>query len=89
MKFKPEKIMKFSTSMRKFREVTKSLKIDINGPTIEVKKEDCTVVDAKNIIPFLQIFYIYTQILFFLAVSGNKLHLELVLDKYAKYLMML
>lgn len=64
-KFKPKNIMKLNTSVRHTREVTKSLKIGINGLKIKTKKEDCITVDAKDIISLLGAFYIYIQIHFF------------------------
>lgn len=69
--------------------MAKSLKIITNGLKIEVKKEDYTTIDTKSIIFFLQIFYIYIQILIFLASLGNKLQLQLVLSKYAEHLIIL
>lgn len=45
--------------------MAKSLKIITNGLKIEVKKEDYTTIDTKSIIFFLQVFYIYIQILIF------------------------
>lgn len=88
-KLKTENIMKLSTSMRRTREVTKSLKIDGNGPEIEAKEEDCTVADEKGIIPLLRAFHVYMQIFVFLATPGNKQQLRFVFGKYAEYLMML
>ena len=88
-KFKPENIMKLSTSVRRTREAAKSLKIGNNGLEIEAKEEDCTTADAKGIIPLLRAFHVYTQILVFLAAPGNKLQLQLALSKYAEHLMML
>ena len=87
-KFKPENIMKLSTSVRRTREAAKSLKIGTNGLEIEAK-EDCTTADAKGITSFLQAFHVYTQILVFLAAPGNKLQLQLALGKHAEHLMML
>ena len=81
--------MKFSTSVRRNREVAKSLKIGINGLEIEAKEENCTTADAKGIIPLLRAFHVYTQILVFLAAPGNKLQLQLALGKYVEHLMML
>ena len=88
-KFKPENIMKLSTSVRRTREAAKSLKIGFNGLEIEAKEEDCTISDAKGIIPLLRAFHVYTQILVFLATPGIKLQLQLALGKYAEHLMML
>ena len=88
-KFRPENIMKLSTSVRRTREVAKSLKIGTNGLEIDAKEEDCIVADAKGIIPLLRAFHVYTQILVFLAALGNKLQLQLALGKYSEYLMML
>ena len=88
-KFKPENIMKLSTSVRRTKEAAKSLMIGTSGLEIEAKEEDCTTADAKGIIPLLRAFHVYTQILIFLAVPGNKLQLQLALSKYAKHLMML
>lgn len=59
-KFKPEKIMKLSTSVRRTREAAKSLKIGTSGLEIEAKEEDCTTADAKGIIPLLRAFHVYT-----------------------------
>ena len=59
-KFKPENIMKLSTSVRRTREAAKSLKIGTNGLEIEAKEEDCTIADAKGIIPLLRAFHVYT-----------------------------
>lgn len=87
--FKLENIMKLSIRVRRTRKAAKSLKISINGLEIETKEEDCTSVDAKSIIPLLRAFYMYTQILIFLAAPGNKLQLQLPLGKYVEYLMML
>lgn len=58
-KFKSENIMKLSISMRRIRETAKSLKISTNGLEIEVKEEDCTIVDVKDIIPLLQAYHMY------------------------------
>lgn len=88
-KFKPENVMKLSTSVRRTREAAKSLKIGSNGLEIKAKKEDCTIADAKGIILLLRAFHVYTQILVFLAAPGNKLQLQLALGKYAEHLMML
>ena len=88
-KFKPENIMKLSTSVRRTREAAKSLKIGTNGLEIEAKEEDCTTADAKGIIPLLQVFHVYTRILVFLAIPGIKLQLQLALGKYAEHLIML
>ena len=88
-KFKPENIMKLSTSVRRTREAAKSLKIGTNGLEIEAKEEDCTIADVKGIIPLLRAFHVYTQILVFLAAPGNKLQLQLALGRYAEHLMML
>lgn len=46
-KFKPENIMKLSTSVRRTREATKSLKIGTSGLEIETKEMDCTTADAR------------------------------------------
>ena len=88
-KFKPENIMKLSTSVRRTREAAKGLKIGTNGLETEAKEEDCTTADAKGIIVLLRAFHVYTQILIFLAAPGNKLQLQLALDRYAEHLMML
>ena len=88
-KFKPENIMKLSTSVRRTREAAKSLRIGTSGLEIEAKEEDCTTADAKGIIPLLRAFHVYAQILIFLAAPGNKLQLQLALGKYAEHLMML
>ena len=68
-------MMKLSTSIRRTRKVVKSFKIGTNGLKIQAKEEDCTTADAKNIILFLQVFHIYTQIFVFLASPGNNLQL--------------
>ena len=52
-KFKPENIMKLSSSVRRTREVAKSLKIGTSSLEIEAKEEDCTNTDTKSIIPLL------------------------------------
>lgn len=88
-KFKPENIMKLSTSARRTREAAKSLKIGTKGLEIEATEEDCTTADAKGSIPLLRAFHVYTQILVFLAAPGNKLQLQFGLGKYAEHLMML
>ena len=88
-KFRPKKIMKFSTSVRYTREAAKNLKIVTSGLKIEAKEEDYTIADVKSIILLLWAFYVYTQIFIFLAVLEIKLQLQIVLGKYAKYLMML
>ena len=72
-KFKSKNIMKLSTSIRYTRKAAKSLKIGTNSLEIEAKEKDCTIADAKSIIPLFQAFYIYTQIFIFLAALGNKL----------------
>lgn len=46
-KFKPENIMKLSTSVQRTREAAKSLKIGTSGLEIETKEEDCTTADAR------------------------------------------
>ena len=56
-KFKPENL---STIVRRTREAAKSLKIGSNGLEIEAKEEDCTIADAKGIIPLLRAFHVYT-----------------------------
>lgn len=63
-KFKPENIMKLSTSVRRTREAAKILKIGANGLEIEAKEEDCTTADAKATITLLLAFHVYTRILF-------------------------
>ncbi len=45
----------------------------MNDPEIEVKKKDKTNTDVKSIIFLLRAFYVYTQIISFLTVSGKKL----------------
>lgn len=67
--------MKLSISVRYIEEVAKNLKIDTNGPEIKTKGEYYTIADVKSIIPLLQAFHIYTQILVFMAALGNKLQL--------------
>ena len=52
-KFKPENIMKLSTSVRRTREAAKNLKIGTSGLEIDAKEEDCITADAKGIIPLL------------------------------------
>ena len=69
--------------------MAKSLRINASGLEIEAKEEDCTTADVRSIIPLLWAFHIYAQILIFKAALGNRLQLQLVLDKYAKQLMML
>lgn len=72
-KFKPENIMKPSTSIRCRRKAAKSLIISTSGLEIKAKEEDYITADTKKIIPLLQVFYIYTQIFIFLAAPDNKL----------------
>ena len=81
--------MKLSTRVKRNREIAKSLKITTNGLEIEVKEEDCIIVDVKGIILLFQAFYMYTQILVFLAAPGHKLQFQLALGKYIKHLMIL
>ena len=81
--------MKLSRSVKRIKEAAKSLKIGISGLEIEAKEEDCTTVDAKDIISLLRAFYIYTQILIFFATLGIKLQLQLAVGKYAKHLIIL
>ena len=57
-KFKPENIMKLSTSVRQTQEATKNLKLGINGLKIEAKEEDCITLDVKRIIPLLCSFHV-------------------------------
>ena len=45
--------MKFNTRVKRTRKVAKSLKIGTNGMEIEAKEEDCTIADAKGIIPLV------------------------------------
>ncbi len=87
-KFKPENIMKLITSVRPTREAAESWKIGMSGLEIEAKEKDCTTADAKDIIPLLRAFHMYTQILVLLAAPGNKLQIQLSLGKYAEHLMM-
>ena len=88
-KFKPENIMKLSTSIRRIREVAKTLKIGTSSLKTKAKDEDCATANAKCIILLLRAFYLYAQILFFLAALGNKLQFQLALGKYDKHLMIL
>ena len=88
-KFKPENIMKLSTSVKHTREAAKRLRIGSSRLEIEAKKEDCTTANAKGIIPLLRAFHVYAQILISLAAPGNKLQLQLVLSKCIEHLMML
>lgn len=81
--------MKPSTNVRCTRKTAKNLKITTNGLEIEAKKEDYTIVDVKDIILLFQVFYMYTQIMVFLAAPGNKLQLQLVLSRYTKHLIIL
>lgn len=75
--------------MRYTRKVDKNLKIRTNNLKIKTEKEDYTMADAKNVILFFQVFYIYIQILIFLAPPGIKLPLQLAFEKYAQYIMIL
>lgn len=72
-KFKLENIIKLSTRIKHIREVGKSLKIGISKLEIKAKEEDFTIANAKNIIFLLWAFYMYMQILIFLATLDNKL----------------
>ena len=56
---------------------------------IKAKEEYCTTAEINDIIPLLPAFYLYAQILIFLATLGNKLQLQLALVKYVEHLMML
>ena len=51
--FKPESIMKLSTSVRRTRESAKSFKIGTNSLEIEAKEKDYTMANKKGIIPLL------------------------------------
>lgn len=51
-KFKSEKIMKLSISVRYTKKAAKSLKIDTNDMEIKAKEENCTIEDVKGISPF-------------------------------------
>ncbi len=88
-KFKLENITKLSTSIRRTKKAAKSLKIGTSNLEIEAKEEDCTTTDFKTIIPLLQAFHIYTQILIFLAPPDIKLQLQWALGEYVENLMML
>ena len=88
-KFKPENIMKLSTSIKRIKKVAKSLKISISGLEIKAKEDNYTTPDAKSIILLFCVFHIYTQILIFLVTLGIKLQFHLALRKYPKHLMML
>ena len=88
-KFKPENIMKLSTSVRRAKETAKSLKIGTSGPEIEAKEKDCTNTDTQGIIPLLWAFHVYMQIFVFLVTPGKKLQLQSALGKYAEHLMIL
>lgn len=59
-KFKPENIMKLSTSVKRTRKAAKSLKIGTSGLEIKAKEKDCTTVDDEGVIFFLQAFHVYT-----------------------------
>ena len=72
-KFKSENITKLSTSARRTKEAAKSLNIGTRCLEIDANKEECIIADAKGIIPLLQAFHMYAQILIFLAAPGNKL----------------
>ncbi len=84
-KFKLKNIIKLSINIKYIKEATKSLKIGINSLEIETKEKNCIIIDVKDIILFLQVFYVYTQSLIFLIAMGNKLQLQLVLGRYTKY----
>lgn len=58
-KFKLEKIMKLSTSVRCTRKAAKSLKIGLNILEIEIKEEDYTITKAKSIISLVRVFHMY------------------------------
>ena len=72
-KFKLKNIIKLSTSIRHIKKAAKSLKININSLEIEIKEKDYTTADTKSIILLFWAFYVYIQILIFLAVLKNKL----------------
>lgn len=67
--------MKSSTSVKYIRKAVKILKIGSNNLKIEAKKEDYTIINIKDIISLFQVFYIYIEILVFLAILSNKLQL--------------
>lgn len=71
--FKLENIIKLSISIGRTKKAIKSLKINTNNLEIKAKKKDCMTTDIKSIIFFFQVFYVYTQILVFLADLENKL----------------
>ncbi len=52
--------MKLSTSVKRTRKAAKSLKIGTSGLEIKAKEKDCTTVDDKGVIFFLQAFHVYT-----------------------------
>lgn len=81
--------MKLYTSIRRTKESAKILKIDTNNLKIKAKKKDYTIMVAKSIIFLLQSFYVYMQILVFLAAPNNKLQFELALSRYTKHLITL
>ncbi len=88
-KFKPENIIKLSTSVRRTRETIKNFKPGTNWLEIEAKEENCTTLDAKRIIPLLRSFHVYRQIFIFIAAPGIQMPLQLAIRKYAEHLMML
>lgn len=65
--FNSENIIKLSVSIRQIRDVIKSFKIGTDGLKIEAKENNYITSETKNIIDLLQVFYIYIQILTFLA----------------------
>lgn len=75
--------------MRDTRKADKNLKIRTSNLKIKTEKKDYTMADAKNVILFFQVFYIYIQIFIFLTPPGIKLSLQLAFEKYAKYIMIL
>lgn len=67
--------MKLNISVIYTRKDDKSLTIRTENEKIEVKEENSTTVNARDIISPIQAFYVDTQILVFLAILTNKLQL--------------
>lgn len=57
-----------------YKKSTKILNTSNDGFKIKAKEETFTTTEAKDIILFLQTFFIYTQMLLFFATLSNKLH---------------
>lgn len=71
-KFNPKNIMKLSNSISRTKSKTKHLQIRTGGFKMKAKEEDYTTPDAKDIIPLLWNFHLYTQILVFLATTKDQ-----------------